>query len=171
MKHKFVSFGKILNFHGIKGEIKLGYSRGREDFVAGLKEVYLQTVNGDFLPLTFQYIKFTPKAAIAKFKEFDNINDIMPYKGCSLFIEKQAANKSLDEDEFLINDLIGMEVYQYGVFAGVVTGVSNNGASDLLSVKTKSDNISLVPFVKAIVTDVNIKSRKIVLADLEGLLE
>ncbi len=171
MKHKFVSFGKILNFHGIKGEIKLGYSRGREDFVAGLKGIYLQTINGEFLPLTFQYIKFTPKAAIAKFKEFDNINDIMPFKGCSLFIEKQAAKESLDEDEFLINDLIGMEVYQYGVFAGVVTGVSNNGASDLLSVKTKSDGISLVPFVKAIVTDVDIKARKIALADLEGLLE
>ena len=86
-------------------------------------------------------------------------------------IFNQAAKDSLDEDEFLINDLIGMEVYQKECFAGVVTGVSNNGASDLLSVKTKSDNICLVPFVKAIVTHVDIKSRKIVLADLEGLLE
>ena len=171
MKSKFVSFGKIINFHGIKGEIKLGYSRGREDFVSGLKDVYLQTTKGEFIPLTFQYIKFTPKAAIAKFKEFDNINDIMPYKGCALFIEKQAAENSLDEDEFLINDLIGMEVFQNGVFSGVVTGVSNNGATDLLSVKTKSENISLVPFVKAIVTHVDIKTRKITLANLEGLLE
>ena len=171
MKNKFVSFGKSVNFHGIKGEIKLGYSRGREDFVAGLKEVYLQAPNGEFIPLSFQYIKFTPKAAIAKFQEFDNINDIMPYKGCALFIEKQAAKNSLEEDEFLINDLIGMEVYQKDVFSGVVTGVSNNGASDLLSVKTKSERICLVPFVKAIVTHVDIKARRITLADLEGLLE
>lgn len=171
MKSRFVSFGKILNFHGIKGEIKLGYSKGREDFVAGLKNIYLQTEKGEFIKLTFQYIKFTPKAAIAKFKEFDNINDIIQYKGCSLFIEKETASNSLEEDEFLINDLIGMEVYQKGVFAGVVTGVSNNGASDLLSVKTKTENISLVPFVKAIVVDVDTKSRKITLADLEGLLE
>lgn len=171
MKNKYISFGKILNFHGIKGEIKLGYSRGKEDFVAGLSNVYVQTQSGEFEKLTFQYIKFTPKAAIAKFKEFDNINDIMQYKGCSLFIEKTVAENNLEEDEFLINDLIGMEVYMNNVFAGVVTGVSNNGASDLLSVKTKSDNISLVPFVKAIVTDVDIKSRKITLANLEGLLE
>lgn len=171
MKSRLVSFGKILNFHGIKGEIKLAYSRGREDFVAGLKEVYVQTPNGEFEKLTFQYIKFTPKSAIAKFKEFDNINDIMDYKGCSLFIEKQTAKESLEEDEFLINDLVGMEVYQKGIFAGVVTGVSNNGATDLLSVKTKSDSISLVPFVKAIVTDVDVKSRKILLSDIEGLLD
>ena len=64
-----------------------------------------------------------------------------------------------------------MEVYQKGIFAGVVTGVSNNGATDLLSVKTKSDSISLVPFVKAIVTDVDVKSRKILLSDIEGLLD
>ena len=171
MKNKFVSFGKILNFHGVKGEIKLGYTRGREDFVAGLSNVYVQTETGEFKKLTFQYIKFTPKAAIAKFKEFDNINDILQYKGCSLFIEKEAAEKTLEEDEFLINDLIGMEVYMNNVFSGVVVGVSNNGASDLLSVKTKSGNISLVPFVKAIVTDVDAKSRKIILANLEGLLE
>lgn len=171
MKSKFVSFGKILNFHGIKGEIKLGYSKGREDFVAGLENVYVQTEKGEFIKLTFQYVKFTPKAAIAKFKEFDNINDILQYKGCSLYIEKEAASKGLDEDEFLINDLIGMEVYMNEVFSGVVTGVSNNGASDLLSVKTKSENISLVPFVKAIVTDVDMKLRRITLANLEGLLE
>ena len=48
MKNRLVSFGKILNFHGIKGEIKLAYSRGREDFVAGLKDVYVQTPEGDF---------------------------------------------------------------------------------------------------------------------------
>ena len=171
MKNRLVSFGKILNFHGIKGEIKLAYSRGREDFVAGLKDVYVQTPEGDFEKLTFQYIKFTPKAAIAKFKEFDNINDIMNYKGCSLFIEKETASNSLEEDEFLINDLVGMEVYQYGKFSGVVTGVSNNGATDLLSVKTKTGNNSLVPFVKAIVTDVDVQGRKVMLSDLEGLLD
>ena len=55
---KFVSIGKILNFHGIKGEIKLAYSRGREDFVSGLKEVYIKAPNGEFEKLTFQYIKF-----------------------------------------------------------------------------------------------------------------
>ena len=171
MKNKLVSFGKIMNFHGIKGEIKLAYSRGREDFVSGLKDVFVQSSSGEFIKLTFQYIKFTPKAAIAKFKEFDNINDIMQYKGCSLFIEKQTAKESLEEDEFLINDLVGMEVYQKGVFAGVVTGVSNNGASDLLSVKIKSEEIRLVPFVKAIVPEVDVKLRRIQLSDIEGLLD
>ena len=64
-----------------------------------------------------------------------------------------------------------MEVYVNDKFSGVITGVSNNGATDLLSVKTKSGNLSLVPFVKAIVTGVNIKERKITITEMEGLLE
>lgn len=170
MKNKYISFGKILNFHGVKGEFKLGYTKGRESWVEKLDKVYIETEDS-LIPATFQYVKFTPKSAIAKFKEFDNINDIIPLKGCVLYVEKDKAEENLDDDEFLINDLIGMEVYVNDKFSGVITGVSNNGASDLLSVKTKSGNISLVPFVKAIVTEVNINSRKITLVDMEGLLE
>ncbi len=54
---------------------------------------------------------------------------------------------------------------------GFVIGVSNNGASDLISVKTNSKKICLVPFVKAIVPVVDIKNKKIMLNNIEGLLE
>ena len=54
---------------------------------------------------------------------------------------------------------------------GFVIGVSNNGANDLLSVKTNSKKISLIPFVKAIVTDVKLSDRRIFINNLEGLLE
>ena len=33
-----ISIGKILNFHGIKGEVKLGYTKGNEDLLEGLVE-------------------------------------------------------------------------------------------------------------------------------------
>ena len=78
----------------------------------------------------------------------------------------------LDEDEFLIDELVGLSVYdESDNKIGFIIGVSNNGATDLLSVKTKSNKISLVPFVKAIVTDVDIKNRRIQINNLEGLLE
>ena len=50
MKNNFVSVGKILNFHGVQGEAKLGYSKNREDFLAHLKEVYVQQ-NGEYKKL------------------------------------------------------------------------------------------------------------------------
>ncbi len=54
---------------------------------------------------------------------------------------------------------------------GFVVGVSNNGASDLISVKTNTKNVSLIPFVKAIVPVVDIQNKKILINNIEGLLE
>ena len=84
----------------------------------------------------------------------------------------KSQQQSLDEDEFLIDELVGLDVVDIeGKKLGFVVGVSNNGATDLLSVKTNSKNISLVPFVKAIVTGVSLKDKKVTINNLEGLLE
>lgn len=169
MKNSYVSVGKILNFHGVKGEAKLGYSKNREDFLSKIKNVYIQ-VDNDYKPFEISYIKFTPKCAIVKFKGIDTLNDIIAYKGALVFVEESAAREHLEEDEFLIDELVGLNVYDGETRIGSVVGVSNNGASDLLSVKTNSKNICLVPFVKAIVLSVDIKTKRIQINNIEGLL-
>ena len=166
----FVSVGKILNFHGVQGEAKLGYSKNRESFLNNIDTVYVQQ-DLDYVPLEITRIRFTPKCGIIKFKGIDTLNDIMPYKGKLVFVEENTAREFLEEDEFLIDELVGLDVYDGDKKVGAVVGVSNNGASDLLSVKTISKKISLVPFVKAIVLSVNIKERKIQINNMEGLLE
>ena len=90
-----------------------------------------------------------------------------------LFVEESVIRENLDEDEFLIDELVGLEVcdVESGKKLGFVIGVSNNGANDLISVKTNSKNISLVPFVKAIVPVVDLKNKKIMINNIEGLLE
>ena len=169
MKNNFISVGKILNFHGVHGEAKLGYSKNREDFVAQLKEVFVQ-IGNQYKLLEVAKIRFTPKCAIVKFKNIDTLNDIIEYKNKLIFVEESTAREYLQEDEYLIDELVGLDVYDGEKKVGAVVGVSNNGASDLLSVKTLSKNICLVPFVKAIVLSVDIKKRKIMINNLEGLL-
>ena len=145
---KFVSVGKILNFHGIKGEAKVGFTKNQADFFCSLKEVFVK-VDG-----------------------IDSINELMEYKGAFLYVEENTIRENLEEDEFLIDELVSLEVFdQAGKKLGFVVGVSNNGANDLLSVKTNSKQIVLVPFVKAIVTDVSIKDKKIIINNIEGLIE
>ena len=170
MKNNFVSVGKILNCHGVQGEAKLGYSKNREEFLSKLKSVYVQQ-NGEYKLLEISRIRFTPKCGIIKFKGIDTLNDILEYKNQLLFVDENTAREFLEEDEFLIDELVGLDVYDGDKKVGTVVGVSNNGASDLLSVKTLSKKISLVPFVKAIVLSVDIKNRRIQINNLEGLLE
>ena len=170
MKNNFVSVGKILNFHGVQGEAKLGYSKNREDFLSRLKEIYVQDC-GEYKLLEISRIRFTPKCGIIKFKGIDTLNDILEYKNKLLFVTEETAREFLEDDEFLIDELVGLDVYDGEKKVGAVVGVSNNGASDLLSVKTLNKKISLVPFVKAIVLSVDIKNRRIQINNLEGLLE
>ena len=169
MKNNFVSVGKILNFHGVKGEAKFGYSKNREEFLSKLKKVYIQ-VDNDYKEFTISYLKFTPKCAIIKFKGIDSLNDILEYKGSVVFAEEMVVRENLEEDEFLIDELVGLNVYDGEERVGAVVGVSNNGASDLLSVKTNSKNVCLVPFVKAIVLSIDIKKKRIQINNIEGLL-
>ena len=83
-----------------------------------------------------------------KFKEINSINELMKYKGCLIFTEEQTIRENLEEDEFLIDELTGLEVYDLdGEKVGVVVGVCNNGISDFISVKSKTKKVSLVPFV------------------------
>ena len=169
MKSNFVSVGKILNFHGVQGEAKLGYSKNREDFLSELKEVYIQD-GQEYKPLKILRLRFTPKCAIVKFEGINTLNDILEYKNKIIFVKEETAREHLEEDEFLIDELVGLDVFDGDKKVGAVVGVSNNGASDLLSVKTLSKNISLVPFVKAIVLSVDIKERRIQINNIEGLL-
>ncbi len=169
---KYVSVGKILNFHGIKGEAKIGCSRTQQDFVMSLDTVYLKN-NGDYVPLEIESIRQNKNILIAKFAGIDSINDLLPYKGELLFVDEDVIRNSLEEDEFLIDELVGLNVFdnESGKKLGFVIGVSNNGASDLISVKTNSKKVCLIPFVKAIVPVVDLKEKKILINNLEGLLE
>ena len=168
---KFISVGKILNFHGIQGEAKVGFSKNQEEFFCGLKEVFVQTAN-DYKPLKIKNIRLNKNLAIVKFEGINSIDDLIEYKGSLLFVEETTIREALSEDEFLIDELVGLDVVdENGKKLGFIVGVSNNGASDLLSVKTNSKKISLVPFVKVIVTDVSLKDKKVTINNLEGLLE
>ena len=169
MKNNFISVGKILNFHGVKGEAKFGYSKNREEFLSKLKDVFIQ-VDNEYKPFKIASIKFTPKCAIIKFKGIDSLNEILQLKGCLIFVQENSVREHLETDEFLIDELVGLNVYDGEERVGAVIGVSNNGASDLLSVKTNSKNVCLVPFVKAIVLSVDIKAKRIQINNIEGLL-
>ena len=168
---KYISVGKILNFHGIKGEAKVGFTRGQEDFVLGLKVVFVKK-DSEYYPLTVQSVRLHKNFALFKFEEINSIDELIEYKGSLLFVGESVIRENLDENEFLIDELVGMSIFDTeGKKLGFVVGVSNNGANDLLSVKTNSKKISLVPFLEAFIKNVSLEEKSIIINNIEGLLE
>ena len=168
---EFISVAKILNFHGIKGEARVGYSVGNENKLKTLKSFFVFFQN-QYLELKIKSLKFHKNFAIIKFKNIDTINDIVKFKGLNLYIKKSLVIENLEEDEYLISQLTGLKVYdKYGLFLGIVDEIAENKASSLLSVRYSEDNkLYFVPFVKQLVLKVDLDEKFIVIDNIEGLI-
>lgn len=170
MTDNLLSIAKILNFHGIKGEAKVGFSKGRENQIEALKKVFVKK-NNEYTELTVSSVRFHKQFAIIKFKEFVTVNDVEEYKGCDLYLSKEKVEETLDNDEFLIVDLIGMDVFdEDGSCVGKIVQVGDNRASNLLSIQDANGKTHLVPFVKQLVPVVDMVNKKVVINNIEGLI-
>ena len=76
-----------------------------------------------------------------------------------------------DPDEYYDHQLIGLSAYDVGGAAlGEVTALVHGGAQDLLTIRTPEGRDALVPFVKALVPEVDLAAGRVVVADRPGLV-
>ncbi|MBR2069263.1 MAG: 16S rRNA processing protein RimM [Candidatus Gastranaerophilales bacterium] len=164
----YISIGKITNFHGIKGEARVGYSNFAQ--LKGAKTVYLLD-NTEKITLEIEKVREGKNFAIVKFKDIDDINDLIKFKGQKLYVSKKEALNHLENDEYLINDLIGCKVLNSkGEHIGTIVNISTNGAQDLLNIENLLHQVKLVPFVNEFFPSVDIKNKIVYIKPIEGLL-
>lgn len=164
-----VSIGKILNFHGIKGEVKMGFSAGKEDLIKKLKQVYIFQNN---IKLTYDVlsVRFHKNFAIIKFKQINSVNEVMEIKGLLVHITEDMLKSKLEKDEFLIKDLVGLVAFDTdGNKLGVVADIGENKASNLIEIQKANGLKFMVPFVKEWVPVVDLDNQKIVINMIEGI--
>lgn len=168
---KLLSIGKILNFHGIQGEVKVGFTEGAEDLFTEVDEIYVMQ-GSKTIPLTIENVRFHKNFALIKFKEINSIDEVMELKGAYLKASKSKIQDFLKEDEFYIDDLVGLSAYDSdGKHVGEISAVSIAKGQDILFIKDAENKEYIVPFVKDIVTEVNIKDQRITIQKIEGLLD
>lgn len=166
-----LSVGKILNFHGIRGEVKVGYTQGKEHQLENLKTFFVEK-DSKVITLNVENVRFHKQFAIIKFKEINSIDEVAEYKGCFLKSDKNKLENYLEEDEFYINDLVDLDVYDSeGNKLGKVSDVVTIGGQDLLSIEDHKNKAHLVPFVQELVPHVDIKQKRIVIRNIPGLIE
>lgn len=168
---KLISIGKVLNFHGIKGEVKVGYTKGKEDRLENIRSVYIN-INGEDRLYTIETLRFHKQNALIKFKEINSINEVETIKGLDIKISRADANNSLKEDEFFISDLIGLQVINSDEEKiGEIINIGSNGVAEILEIKDGNEKTHLVPFVKELVPFVSLKDKVVIINDIEGLIE
>ena len=165
---QFLQVGVISSTHGIRGEVKVFPTTDDPMRFKKLKKVLLDT-GRERLELEVQSVRFFKQFAIVKFKGIDNINDIERYKGKGLFVPREDA-VPLDEDEYYIADLIGMEVFTEDGHFGVVKDVIETGANEVYIIESDEHGEVLIPAIRQCVLDVNVEEKKMKIRLMDGLI-
>ena len=108
---------------------------------------------------------------LATFEELADRNAAEAARGILLHVTLDPAESPDDPDEFYDHQLVGLAAYDVdGAPLGEVRGLVHGGAQDLLTVRTPDGRDALVPFVKALVPEVDVAGGRVVIADRPGLV-
>ena len=157
---KKVCLGKIVGVHGIRGEVKV------KSYTAKDTDIDTYGLVEDKLGKKFE-IKVTghsKELLRVKIKGIDDRTTAEGLRGLELYIDRTQL-PDLEEEEYYLDDLVGLEVKQAGEdqVVGQVIGVYNFGAGDVLELRLKESNRQeMIPFSKAYVPEVKIKEGYII---------
>jgi 16S rRNA processing protein RimM len=108
---------------------------------------------------------------LVRFAGIDDRTAAETLRGVLLLIDSADVPPSEDPDEFHDHELIGLAAVGAGGEAfGEIVDVEHHG-QDLLVLRRPDGSDALVPFVRAIVTDVDVPAGRIVLDPPPGLFE
>lgn len=165
---QFLQVGVISSTHGIRGEVKVFPTTDDAGRFQDLKRVILDT-GKEQIPLEIQHVKFFKQFVIVKFKGIDNINEIEKYKGRSLLVSREDAVE-LEEDEYYIADLIGMDVLTDEGEKGTLQDVIETGANEVYVVDFENLGEVLIPAIHQCILDVDVEHMLMKVHLLEGLV-
>lgn len=167
---QFLQVGVISSTHGIKGEVKVFPTTDDNARFQKLKEVLLDT-GKERIPLEIQNVRYFKQMVILKFKGIDNINDIERYKGRPLLVKRENA-LPLNENEYYIADLIGMDVLtEDGKRFGQLIDVMETGANDVYIIQTDDQKEVLIPAIQECILKVDPEAKQMVIHLMKGLIQ
>ena len=137
---KYLRVGVITSPHGVRGEVKVYPTTDDVMRFKKLDKVILDLGRGETRELKIRQVKFFKNMVILKFDGVDTMNEVEGWRQKDLLITRDQAIP-LEEDEFFITDLIGLNVVtDEGETLGTLTDVMETGANDVYCVKTPASS-------------------------------
>lgn len=156
-----VFVGKIVNTHGIKGELRIisDFEKKELVFKSGNRIII---DNEEHVIRTYRKHKIFDMITI---DDFENINDVLNYVGKNVYVSRDSLK--LKENDYLFSDLIGLNVINNDTDYGIVCDyqLGNNPL-----IKVKYDKDYYIPLNNEFIKNVDLKLKKIIVENIEGLL-
>ncbi len=168
---KRLNVGKIVNTHGLKGEVKVIRITNFDDrFKKGTVLYFTGKMNNQSIPLTIKHHRTHKQFDLLQFESYDTIEDVEPFKEGMLTIEIDQ-HQPLEEGTYYYYQIIGCQVYTTnGEKLGIVKEIMAPGANDVWVVKCQDGKEVLIPYIEDVVKTVDVNENKIIIEPMEGLL-
>ena len=166
---KRLEIGQIINTFGIKGEVKVFPLTDDIKRFDDLETVYVKTKKESQL-YNIESIKYHKNFVLIKFKEINTVEQAETLRNSYLEVDRAQAIP-LNEGEYFIADLIGLEVYSdEGKLIGKVDDIYNTGANDIYVVKDDLGKQTLLPGIKDVIKSVDLEKGQIIVHLIPGLI-
>jgi 16S rRNA processing protein RimM len=173
--HVDVVVGRVGKPHGLHGEVTVdvrtdeperrfapGSTLGAEPPPGSASSLRRLTVAGS---------RWHQSTLLVRFDEVPDRTAAEACRGIVLHASIPADESPADPEEFYDHQLVGLAAYDVdGTPLGAVAGLVHGGAQDLLRITTPDGREALVPFVKALVPEVDVAGGRVVIADRPGLV-
>ena len=170
-----VVIGRIGKPHGIRGEVTLDVRTDEPErrFAPGTTLRAEAPAGADRRPssLTVARARWHQTTLLVTFEELADRNTAEAARGTVLYATIAHDETPEDPEEYYDHQLVGLDVVDLdGSLLGTVKALVHGSAQDLLTVRTPDGRDTLVPFVSALVPEVDLAAGRIVVADRPGLV-
>lgn len=165
MKKEYLEAGKIVNTHGIRGEVKIMPYTDVPELLCEFDRLFL-----DRKEIFIERARVAKNMVIAKLEGVDTPEQAEKLRNKILYMHRD--DLELDEDTYFIQDLIGIEVKDAdtGFAYGKITDVMQTGANDVYVIEGNGREY-LVPAIADVVISTDIDGNSMTIRALDGLFD
>ncbi len=161
-----IQTGKIINTHGIKGEVKVESWAQTPEVLLQLKTFFI-----DHQKYTVRQARVHKGFVLILFDQVSDMNTAQTLKNKILYADK--SDFSLQEDEYFIEDIIGLQVIDVDTHEnyGQIEEVLITGANDVYDVVDDTGRHRLVPAIPDCIIKTDLPNQQMLIRPLKGLFD
>lgn len=160
-KEKYLEAGKIVNTHGVRGEVKIMPWADSPEVIQKIKTLY---VGGEAMRVTASRVH--KGFVLCKLEGVDDVNAAMALKNKTVHISRK--DVKLPKGSFFIADIIGAKVVtEDGTELGTLADVMEMPAQNIYLVKGERE--IMIPAVEEFILKTDVKNGLITVRLIEGM--
>jgi 16S rRNA processing protein RimM len=168
-----VRVGRIVGAHGLEGELRIALQGADPESFAAAETIWLAREESERDATAYALRRVAPGRAGECRVRLDGVRDrtaAEALRGRWLLV-RAGDLAATEPGEYYVHELVGCRVEAAdGRPLGVVREIGSNGASDVLVIEDASGSNHLVPAVAALLLEVDVAARRIVIDAIPGLL-